>query len=126
MPDTIYPFHLGVLAPIGFRTPGLEQSVTLATGSVLSRRIQRQPITLFTVIGEPVCLVAGEVCKLRRWGHTNFAKPATARRVFAEIASLVDGLLILHGGSLPADLQWVERELCPWLKVPVRVMAVAG
>lgn len=117
MPDAPYPFHLGVLAPIGFTAPTLERTVTLATGHVLTRRIQRQPITLFTVVGEPICLVAGEVCKMRGWGHSSYANPSSPRRVFAEIAAIADGLLILHGGEPGADLLWVERELCPWLRV---------
>lgn len=120
-----YPFHLAVLAPFGFASPALERFLMLATGHVLSRRIQRhQPITLQTVVGEEISNTCAAVSKVRGWGHSCFARPDTARRVFAELAAISDGVLIVHDGELPADLRWVERELCPWLRVPVRVMEV--
>jgi len=133
MPDEPFvpPFHLGIVAPPGFDLDRLGPKVWARLRPLLDRRIRRRErIDFYGVWLEPVTLAVRETVAEKgihvtglggrgdRPGHLAY------RSSCVEVATLVNAVVIVHGGGqLPEDMAELLR-VCEWLGTPTRVVAL--
>lgn len=129
-PDPPIPFGVAVVAAHGFSAPGLVEQLDRLLVRLTARHRHR-PIVVWTVLGQPACSAAGEVCRRHGWVH-QFAVPhpdgprewAVLRECVA-MAATAGALVVLAGETVPDStrrLVW----LCEWLGTPHRVVRVGG
>jgi hypothetical protein len=62
-----FPYHVGVIAPYRFDSPGLDEAVGRSLWGLLARKRRQVPISLTTFWGEPVGRAAGVAGKQYGW-----------------------------------------------------------
>ena len=105
-----FPYHVGVISPCRFDSPGLDAAVVRSLWGLLARKRRQMPISLTTFWGEPIGRAAGVAARRYGWANGSMGGSddrAEHLRSCVQVCASVDAVVLFHGPELPPEMAWV-------------------